>query len=124
MNFVIVFFLFLGKHAWLSNVVDVGYTESRRHHSLAVCWMHLSYQILMESVGTLVLMALVFAFTYSHVHLLWHWETFIIAECLGMVLTWSVEKRANYSNLFLSHVLAELAFLGLYATLIVALYPF
>jgi hypothetical protein len=121
---LIVFFLFLVKHAVFSNLIDIGYTESRRHHTLPVCWMFLCYQILLETIGTLFLLGLITLCTWSEPHHLWRWESFIMAEALGMMLTWFVEKQASYSNLFLSHVLAELSFLGLYAIFILALYPF
>jgi hypothetical protein len=123
MSQLIVFFLFQVKHAILSNLVDIGYSESRsKHHSVAVRWLFLSHQMLIEAIVSLILIFGVILFTSNHA--LWRAETMLIAEAMGQVIIWALEQRADYSNMLSVHVLSELSFTALYLLLIAACYPF
>jgi hypothetical protein len=123
MGRLIVFFLLILKHGLLANGVDVGYSESRRHTaSLPIAWLHLSYQVLLEAIGTLALLTIVCLCLQTAT--LWRWETMVIAEVLGQIVAWGAERRADIDSGFSRHVIAELSFLGLYCLLVIALYPF
>jgi hypothetical protein len=123
MSQLIVFFLFQVKHALLSNIVDVGYSESRsKHHTLAVRWLFLSHQMLLEAIGSIFLIGGVMLVTSGHS--LWRIETMLLAEAMGQVIIWSLESRATYSNMLTVHVLSELSFTALYILLVAACYPF
>jgi hypothetical protein len=125
-------FLFLfAKHGLLANKVDIGYSEARGRHTLAVCWLYLCYQLLTEALGSFfilggcVLLGLVtHQGTFQTVHHIWRWETFLLAEMFGQILAWAYERHAPMQRLLLAHLTAELSFLALYAMLAALLYPF
>jgi len=122
MGRLIVFLFLLMKHAFFANGVDVGYSVSRHQHSHILAWYYLSYQILLEAMGSLMLLGFIYLSLRSYQ--LWRWETFMLAEGMGQALAWGMERRAKIDRLFATHVTAELSFLALYAILTIVLYPF
>lgn len=124
MSQVTVFLFFLVKHYLLANIVDVGYSESRREHrTLPQAWLYLTYQLLLEAFISLVLMFLIGLFDGAPLYV-WRWETFLILEAFGGVTSWISERKANYDNAISTHVLAELAVIFLYMFLVYACFPF
>jgi hypothetical protein len=124
MSYLSVFLLFVAKHYFLANIVDLGYSESRRdHHTLSQAWLYLTYQLLLEGVISL-LMLLVIGLCDNSPFQMWRWETFILMEVFGGVTTWLLERNADYDNAISTHVIAELGLLCLYAFIVYACYPF
>lgn len=122
MSHVTVFLLFLVKHYVLSNLVDLGYSESRRrHHTLSQAWLYLTYQLLLEAVVTVALLFTIDLVTGSDLHL-WRWETFVVLEAFGGVTSWVSERRSSYENAISRHVLAELSLIFLYVFTVYACY--
>jgi hypothetical protein len=124
MSHVTVFLLFLAKHYFLANIIDLGYSESRRdHHTLSQAWLYLTYQLLLEAFVTLMLLFAIILVDGAPL-LMWRWETFLVLEAFGGVTSWISERKASYDNAISTHVLAELALLFLYTFLVYACYPF
>lgn len=122
MSHVSVFLLLLAKHYVLANLIDLGYSESRRrYHTLSQAWLYLTYQLLLEAVLTVVLLLVITLATGVKLHL-WQWEAFVVLEAFGGVTSWIYERRSNYENAISRHVLAELALIFLYIVMVYACY--
>lgn len=124
MSHVAVFLLFVAKHYVLANVIDFGYSESRRQYrTLSQAWLYLTYQLLLEAFATLALLGIILLVDRLPLRVGW-WETFLVLEAFGGITSWVSERRATYDNAICTHVLAELSVVFLYTFLVYACYPF
>jgi len=109
MSTAVLLGLLLIKHLILAHVVDFGYSASRNPLArYSNVW--LVFHCLMEGLVTLYLLRLPHCGTLT---------LFLSVECMALVVSALIERRAPMQRLLKTHILTEVAVAGVYTALAV-----